>query len=152
MRVRYAHRWPLRRNFATQFAIDSPVVVANDFDGKSMENQYFLSTQNLIPCWSGFQPHFDPMLALFWEAFGVPWAFLAPILAARGAPRPLPRGLLGSLGVLKSLQASFMIDFTPTWCHFRGPGANLRRPRALFWTPGASCLAVLDCDFDIPSL
>ena len=74
----------------------------------------FLSTRNLIPCWTGFRPHFDPMLAPFWEDLGVSWSLLAPILAARGAPRPLPRALLGSLGVLKSLQATLMIDFGPT--------------------------------------
>ena len=32
-------------------------------------------------------------------AFGVPWAPLAPILAARGSPRPLPGGRLGCLEV-----------------------------------------------------
>ena len=95
----------------------------------------------------GFRPHFEPMLAPCWEAFGVSWGPLAPILAPRDAPRPLPRSLLGSLGALQSLQASFMIDFRTTWCHFRGPGANLGRPRALFWTPWDSFLAVLDFDF-----
>ena len=74
----------------------------------------FLSTRNLIPCWTGFRPHFDPMLAPFWEDLGVSWSLLAPIWAALGAPRLLPRALLGSLGVLKSLQAALMINFEPT--------------------------------------
>ena len=57
---------------------------------------------------------FSEDLAPFSEDLGVSWSLLAPILAARGAPRPLPRALLGSLGVLKSLQATLMIDFGPT--------------------------------------
>ena len=89
----------------------------------------------------------------------MPWGPLAPILAARGPPRPLPRGLLGSLGVLKSLQATFLIDFGPIWSHFGGPGPHFGGPGlhfggpgAPFWMPWASFLAALGCDFYTPSL
>ena len=62
------------------------------------------------------------MLAPFWQAVGVSWGPLAPILAARGAPRPLPRALLGSLEVLESLQATLIIDFGPTYAILEGSG------------------------------
>ena len=39
-------------------------------------------------------------------AFGVPGDPLAPILAARGFPKPLPSGLLGSLGMPEAPQDS----------------------------------------------
>ena len=65
------------------------------------------------------------MLAPFWEAFRVPWGPLAPILAARGPPGPLPRGLLGSLGVPKSLHDTMLAYSDPTWSHFGGPGAHV---------------------------
>ena len=57
-----------------------------------------------------FGPHVGTIMGRFWRALGL----LGGILAAQGAPRPLPRALLGSLGVLKSLQATLMIDFGPT--------------------------------------
>ena len=67
---------------------------------------------------------------------------LAPILAARTAPGPLPSGLLGSLRVLQSLQVKLFTDFIPTWshiggpgAHFEGPGAPFRRPELRFWQP-----------------
>ena len=67
---------------------------------------------------------------------------MAPILAARGPPRPLPRGLLGSLGVPKDLQTTILIDSGPTWSHsggpgshFGGPGLHFGHPEAPFWRP-----------------
>ena len=65
-------------------------------------------------------------------AFGVPGGSLAPILAARSAPGPLPSGLLGSLRVLQSLQVKLFTDFTPTWSHIGGPGAHFEGPGAPF--------------------
>ena len=111
----------------------------------------------------------DPFLDLFWTpfwghfgtilgAFGVPWGPLAPSLAVRDPPGPLPRGLLGSLGVLKSLQATFLIDFWSIWSHFGGPGPHFGGPGlhfggpgAPFWMPWASFLPALGCDFYSPN-
>ena len=84
-----------------------------------------MSTRNLIPCWTGFRPHFDPMLAIFSEDFGVSWSLLAPILAAGGSPMPLPLGLLGSLGVPKSIHDTMLTYSDPTGSHFGGPGAHV---------------------------
>ena len=105
-------RQPKRQIFAESIRF-TPVFFSIEKTSKIDETTHFLTTRNLIPCWTGFRPHFDPMLEPFWEAFGVSWGRLAPILAARGAPRPIPRGLLGSLGMLESLQATLMIDFGP---------------------------------------
>ena len=66
-----------------------------------------------------------------WDALG----------ALLGSPWPLGR-VLGSLGALKSLQASFMIDFRPTWCHLR--------PRGQFRTPQGSILDALGVIFGRP--
>ena len=113
MRVRHAHRWPLRRNFATQFAIDSPVVVANDFDGKSMENR----SQIAFECGSAsnsasksilgaFLPPFYPLggasgsswvtLGHLWGSLGRPWEAPGAPWEGLGAPLGLPRDPLGT--------------------------------------------------------
>ena len=35
---------------------------------KINEKSIFVSTQNLIPCWTGFRPHVGTILAGFWGA------------------------------------------------------------------------------------
>ena len=52
----------------------------------------------------------------------MPWGPLAPILAARGPPRPLPRGLLGSLGVSEDLPRPSGPPGTSVWDDFGAPG------------------------------
>ena len=96
MRVRHAHRWPLRRNFATQFPIDSPVVVANDFDGKSMKNQSKIafecgSAPNLASksILGAFLPPFYPLWGAsgsFWVTLGDPWGSPGRPWGAPGVP------------------------------------------------------------------
>ena len=106
--------------------------------------------------YSGSDPISERFGTQFWShfgtifgAFGVSWGPLAPILAARGPPRPLPRDLLGSLGMSEDLQTVILIDLEPTWIHFGGPGPHFKapgsileaqdlhfgNPRAPFWTP-----------------
>ena len=77
------------------------------------------------------------MLIPFREAFGEPWGSLAAILAVPSLPRPLPRSLLGSLGVPKDLQSTILIEFGPTWSHFGSPGPRFRGPGLHFESPGA---------------
>ena len=110
MRVRHVDRCQLRRNFATQFAIDSPVVVANDFDGKSMENRSKIAFE----CGSApnsasrsilgaFLPPFYPLggaSGSFWVTLGDPWGSPGRPWGAPGVPwEPLgpPPGLPGTL-------------------------------------------------------
>ena len=99
------------------------------------------------------------MLVPFWEAFGKPWGSLAAILAVPGLPRPLPRSLLGSLGVPKDLQSTILIEFEQTWSHFKGPGPHFGGPGLHFGGPGApfrrpwgSILEALGPDFHFPTL
>ena len=96
MRVRHVDRCQLRRNFATQFAIDSPVVVANDFDGKSMENRSKIAFE----CGSApnsasrsilgaFLPPFYPLggaSGSFWVPLGDPWGSPGRPWGAPGVP------------------------------------------------------------------
>ena len=110
MRVRHVDRCQLRRNFATQFAIDSPVVVANDFDGKSMENQSKIAFE----CGSApnsasksilgaFLPPFYPLggaSGSSWVTLGDPWGSLGRPWGVQGmAPGRLgpPSGLPGEV-------------------------------------------------------
>ena len=68
---------------------------------------------------------FSEDLAPFSEDLGVSWSLLAPILAAGGSPMPLPLGLLGSLGVPKSIHDTMLTYSDPTGSHFGGPGAHV---------------------------
>ena len=96
MRVRHVDRCQLRRNFATQFAIDSPVVVANDLDGKSMENRSKIAFE----CGSApnsasksilgaFLAPFSPLggaFGSFWVTLGDPWGSPGRPWGAPGVP------------------------------------------------------------------
>ena len=131
------------------------------FDRKLMKNrskidifEHSESDPILDRFWTPFWPYFGTIFG----AFGVSWGPLAPILAARGPPRPLPRGLLGSLGVPKDLQTTILIDSGPTWSHsggpgshFGGPGLHFGHPEAPFWRPWGFILEALGPD-RLPSL
>ena len=110
MRVRHVDRCQLRRYFAPQVAIDSPVVVANDFDGKSMENRSKIafecgSAPNSVSrsILGAFLPPFYPLggaSGSFWVPLGDPWGSPGRPWGAPGVPWEAlgpPPGLPGTL-------------------------------------------------------
>ena len=106
-----------------------------NFIKKPIKHRHFW----VLRIWSHFGPVLDLILTPFWHNFWGFWGVLgplAPILAARGPPRPLPRGLLGSLGVPKSLQTTILVDFGLTWSHFGGPGFHFGWPGLHFGALG----------------
>ena len=86
----------------------------------------FLSVQASIIC------NLHAFVTLQQRIFRFPGSFLGYFCAFG-----VPWGLLDSLGELKSLQAIFLIDFSPIWSHFGGPGADFGGPGLHFGGPGA---------------
>ena len=120
MQLRLVDRCPLRRNLSTQFAIDSPVVFANDFGGESVENQSKIAFE----CGSRqksasksilgvFGPRFYPLggasgsswviLGDPWGSLGRPWGAPGAVLEGLGAPPGLPGDPPGTLWDLPGL-------------------------------------------------